>query len=716
MGITITNSGQGSVVRFRNLGRGGLMTTSMIEPLFLDSYTNAGAAYSLRKLSKTYSGPAIRVRRSSDNLEQDIGFIGQTLDIDSMIALIGDSNLTKHSEELDNWTSFNSATVNANVTTDPIGGNTADRVNFAAFVNSQMYMNLGPNAINSIGFNSYTLSAWVKSDTKSKFRFKINSVSFPTNNELFSPDITTTTSWTRYSYTFNIPTPETADIQSPAIANDSTGTTGSVFVWGVQLNAGLLRNYVKTISTATSSPRLHVTTWYDQSGNGRHATQTVAGDQPMISNYGGIYVTNSKPSIFFNLIYGYTAFQHSLGVSSGYSAMIGVIRSYSPSSGKTLYSFTPANARIMNLLYGNIDPTNQWGTYLNSPKSSGYLAYGSQTLIASFADNSISGTPTNYLATNNNNVVTVTDTSRALAGNTTNQYIGRYSPSGLGETYVGHLQELIAYNNDKYSSLSGIRNNINSYYTIYPTDTDVLAFISRVTTAGGTLSATEQTAVNQLVISMKAAGIWTLMKAVYPMVGASAAACAQNLKSSDFTGTFNGTLTYASTGVTSNGTTGYMNTNLNSSVHLGLDNLHVSVYLRTNVQADNCDIGNYNGSSSAITIYSRTSGNTQYTRLHDENNSSITITDSRGFRLGSRSSSTAKINVNNSTITPISSNSVALINANIYLMALSNNNTPSQYTTREVAFASIGDGLTNTQAADFYTAVQTFQITLGRQV
>jgi len=200
------------------------------------------------------------------------------------------------------------------------------------------------------------------------------------------------------------------------------------------------------------------------------------------------------------------------------------------------------------------------------------------------------------------------------------------------------------------------------------------------------------------------------------MVGASAAACAQNLKSSSFTGTFNGAVTYASTGVTSNGTTGYMNTNLNSSVHLGLNNVHISVYLRTNVQADNCDIGNYNGSSSALTIYSRTSGNTQYTRLHDENNGSITITDSRGFRLGSRLSSTAKINVNNSTITPISTNSVALINANIYLMALSNNNTPSQYTTREVAFASIGDGLTDTQVSNFYTAVQAFQTSLNRQV
>jgi FMN-dependent NADH-azoreductase len=69
-------------------------------------------------------------------------------------------------------------------------------------------------------------------------------------------------------------------------------------------------------------------------------------------------------------------------------------------------------------------------------------------------------------------------------------------------------------------------------------DADAQAFFDRVTTAGGTLSTTEKNATNQLVLDMKSAGIWSSMKAIYPMVGASAAACAQNLKSSSFTGTF----------------------------------------------------------------------------------------------------------------------------------------------------------------------------------
>lgn len=41
----------------------------------LDDYPNAAAAYSLRGLRFDYTGNLIRVRRSSDNAEQDIGFL-----------------------------------------------------------------------------------------------------------------------------------------------------------------------------------------------------------------------------------------------------------------------------------------------------------------------------------------------------------------------------------------------------------------------------------------------------------------------------------------------------------------------------------------------------------------------------------------------------------------------------------------------------------------
>lgn len=57
--------------------------------LILDRIPNAGAAYSLRKLRSTYTGPAIRVRRTGDNSVQDIGFAGTELDTSALLAFIG---------------------------------------------------------------------------------------------------------------------------------------------------------------------------------------------------------------------------------------------------------------------------------------------------------------------------------------------------------------------------------------------------------------------------------------------------------------------------------------------------------------------------------------------------------------------------------------------------------------------------------------------------
>ena len=58
----------------------------------LDEYPGAAAAYSLRQLSSTYAGSAIRVRRSSDNAEQDIGFVSNELDTASLLSFVGAGN------------------------------------------------------------------------------------------------------------------------------------------------------------------------------------------------------------------------------------------------------------------------------------------------------------------------------------------------------------------------------------------------------------------------------------------------------------------------------------------------------------------------------------------------------------------------------------------------------------------------------------------------
>lgn len=59
-----------------------------IAPL-LDVYGSARAAYSTRLLRTAYAGSCMRVRRSSDNTQQDIGFTGGVLDEASLLSFTG---------------------------------------------------------------------------------------------------------------------------------------------------------------------------------------------------------------------------------------------------------------------------------------------------------------------------------------------------------------------------------------------------------------------------------------------------------------------------------------------------------------------------------------------------------------------------------------------------------------------------------------------------
>ena len=203
------------------------------------------------------------------------------------------------------------------------------------------------------------------------------------------------------------------------------------------------------------------------------------------------------------------------------------------------------------------------------------------------------------------------------------------------------------------------------------------------------------------------------------MVGASAAACAQNLKSSSFTGTFTSGWTFASTGATPNGTSAYMNTGLTLN-NTERGNSHISIYSRTNfktVLGVSIDIGvgrvvtnQYNY------IESYFSDNNFY---YDNRSFALigtSVANSLGLMLGTTTSDVRQFKNGTKIATATKSTSTNDINFNIYLGARNTDGTATDFSPRQNAFASVGDGLTDTQASNFYTAVQAFQTTLGRQV
>ena len=251
-------------------------------------------------------------------------------------------------------------------------------------------------------------------------------------------------------------------------------------------------------------------------------------------------------------------------------------------------------------------------------------------------------------------------------------------------------------------------------------DADAVAFFSRVTTAGGSLSLTEKQAVNQLVLDLKANSLWSAMKAIYPMVGASAAACAQNLKSSSFTGTFSSGWTFASTGVTPNGTSAYMTTGfVVNTEQASANNFSLGVYSGTIGVSGGakCSLGAYNGSiETVITI--RFSNNNAYLAIGENTyNNNFTNNDTHGFYVANRNTTNrSQAWKNGVKIVDVANTPGGKQTNQIYLGAELGPTNPISYDDKRNQFAFMSDGLSDANQGNLYTAVQAFQTTLSRQV
>ena len=148
------------------------------------------------------------------------------------------------------------------------------------------------------------------------------------------------------------------------------------------------------------------------------------------------------------------------------------------------------------------------------------------------------------------------------------------------------------------------------------TDADAQAFI----TAAAITDATQQSAINTLVVDLKTYGIWTKMKAMYPFVGGTASAHKFNLKdprdlNAAFRLVFSGGWTHNSNGALPNGTNGYADTFLTPSTSLLQNSSHISYYSRTQSNGTEVEIGSSTGFSAGDTgslIEIRTSNITYY--------------------------------------------------------------------------------------------------------
>ena len=251
------------------------------------------------------------------------------------------------------------------------------------------------------------------------------------------------------------------------------------------------------------------------------------------------------------------------------------------------------------------------------------------------------------------------------------------------------------------------------------TDHDAQLFI----TATG-ISGTNATATNQLVIDLKAANIWTKMKCIYPMIGGTSTTCKYNLKNpvdsnAAYRLTFFGGGTFSANGYSPGGVNGFADTFFIPSTNLTDSNNHLSYYSRTDAVAANiCEIGSYDSGFRFLGIQIKYSGNLFLCANGTNPYPTVSNTNSQGFHLMTKNGSSIQLNAFKNTTKVITNGTTGIGSSttNVYIGAFNANGPAANYTTKQCAFASIGDGLTDAEALAFYNAVQTFNTTLGRQV
>jgi hypothetical protein len=191
-----------------------------------------------------------------------------------------------------------------------------------------------------------------------------------------------------------------------------------------------------------------VTTWYDQSGNSKNATQTAVASQPQIVSGGSVILDNANPSIQFD---GTNDFLGMSLTSNGKLSAIALanikdfiqIQMLWYNEGTDFYFWNRNTGKIANY-YGNFNETN-------GVVGQRLYEFYNTTTQGIFYENS----------------ATTATTNKTLPAGRNNESVFLGSYLGNQQFINANIQELIVYFDFKSNIRTGIETNINDFYSIY---------------------------------------------------------------------------------------------------------------------------------------------------------------------------------------------------------------------------------------------------------
>jgi len=231
-------------------------------------------------------------------------------------------------------------------------------------------------------------------------------------------------------------------------------------------------------------------------------------------------------------------------------------------------------------------------------------------------------------------------------------------------------------------------------------------------------------ALDTLVATLKFNNIWDKLYALYPFVGATQQSNKYNLiNTGSFLLAFTGSWAYNDNGISGNGTNTYANTSFNptSSVSNFERNSSLAIYTRTDTTSSGYDMGIEDNQSNRVYLISKNNGNkssysisteTPLVSAADQNGAGLFIGNISGS-----SSNNQKIFRNGTSIANQTNTTAIAANFPLYIGANNFKNTGvNAFVSESFSLASIGKGLTDSEASTYYTIVQNFQTSLSRQV
>jgi hypothetical protein len=254
-----------------------------------------------------------------------------------------------------------------------------------------------------------------------------------------------------------------------------------------------------------------------------------------------------------------------------------------------------------------------------------------------------------------------------------------------------------------------------------PLDPDASTYLAAVTTAGGTYTSTQETAVNNLFTSLKAtpSGVGTLytkLIAMYPMVGGTGASHAINGKTP---GTFDMTLfggwTHTTSGMTANGSNSYANTNIGIDTDVPFPDAHYSFRQTQTSPANSGWDGYYNPGEGKVFGCNLNTGGQVSLGLWFLSGSLGTLPDYTEVITGLRPTADVGYLYRNGTLFYTDSNTRTQFTTNrYYYIGAMNDSSANYYNNNIYNFYTLGYAIPTTDMGSWSTIWNTYITEMGR--